>query len=140
MRSGAGGKSERELLLGKKMDEGVGDRRSGGGRGQDEAAGSGLVGDSSDLTEGLSGLVRRMDGQVRQSELTLSALLGSSQTLGETETEFKEMSDNIKRGGKLLSKYGRREITDKLLILLAVLFYAATCLYIVKKRFLGHFL
>jgi len=85
---------------------------------QQQTTGSigGVAGQSSGLTEGLTALVRQMDGQVKQSESVLTALIGSSQSLLETETEFKDMGGTIQSSGKLLSKYGRREITDKLLI------------------------
>ena len=44
------------------------------------------------------------------------------------------MSGHIQHSRKLLTKYSRREFTDKLLIFLALVFFFATVLYIVKKR------
>ncbi len=44
------------------------------------------------------------------------------------------MSGHISNSRKLITKYGRREFTDKLLIFLALVFFFATVLYIMKKR------
>jgi len=130
-------KRERQQLFHKQQPEGDSNLRQR--QTQSSNSGVGLTSQSSELTEGLTALVRQMDTQVRQSEATLSALVGSSQTLTETESEFKDMGATIKTSGKLLSKYGRREITDTLLIILALLLFFGTCVYVVKKRFLGHF-
>jgi protein transport protein SEC20 len=40
----------------------------------------------------------------------------------------------IDQSGKLLAKYGRREFTDKVLLLFAFAFFLACVLYIVQKR------
>lgn len=47
------------------------------------------------------------------------------------------MQDHIKNARSLLTKYGRKAMTDKLFIFLAVVFFFATVLYIVKKRLLS---
>ena len=60
----------------------------------------------------------------------------SSQQVTETQEEFKSMSGHITNSRKLLTKFGRREFTDKLLIFTAVLFFLASAAYIFKKRFL----
>ena len=38
---------------------------------------------------------------------------------------------------RLITKYARREVTDRVLILFAVAFYFAVVLYILRKRVLG---
>lgn len=58
----------------------------------------------------------------------------SSRTVQETNDEFKSMTGTIHLGRKLILKYNRRELTDKLLIFLALALFLATVLYIVKKR------
>lgn len=60
--------------------------------------------------------------------------MSSSRVVGETEEELRSMGGHIQSSHKLLTKYGRREWTDRLLILLALAFFFATVLYIVKKR------
>lgn len=58
----------------------------------------------------------------------------SSRTIQETNDEFKTMTGTIQLGRKLITKYNRRELTDKLLIFLALALFLATVLYILKKR------
>ncbi|XP_029643791.1 vesicle transport protein SEC20 isoform X1 [Octopus sinensis] len=86
------------------------------------------------ITDNLISLNRMMATQVKQSEQTINTLASSSKTVDETHEEFKGMSGHIHTSKKLLSKYNRREFTDRLLIILALVFFFATVLYIVKKR------
>ena len=58
----------------------------------------------------------------------------SSKQVTSVQGEFENMSGHIQHSRKLLTKYGRRECTDKLLILLALVFFFASVLYILKKR------
>ncbi|XP_060771220.1 vesicle transport protein SEC20 isoform X1 [Neoarius graeffei] len=93
-----------------------------------------LVQTSSDITESLMSISRMMSQQVKQSEETISTLATSSRTVQETNEEFKAMTGTIQLGRKLITKYNRRELTDKLLIFLALALFLATVLYILKKR------
>ncbi|KAL4631254.1 vesicle transport protein SEC20 isoform X1 [Arapaima gigas] len=89
---------------------------------------------TSDITESLMNISRMMSQQVKQSEETMSTLATSSRTVQETNEEFKAMTGTIQLGRKLITKYNRREFTDKLLIFLALALFLATVLYILKKR------
>ncbi|KAF5913184.1 hypothetical protein HPG69_016799 [Diceros bicornis minor] len=89
---------------------------------------------SSAITESLMGISRMMSQQVQQSEEAVQTLVSSSRTLLDANEEFKSMSGTIQLGRKLITKYNRRELTDKLLIFLALALFLATVLYIVKKR------
>lgn len=89
---------------------------------------------SSDITENLMSISRMMAQQVQQSEETITSLATSSRTVQETNDEFKNMTGTIQLGRKLITKYNRRELTDKLLIFLALALFLATVLYILKKR------
>ncbi|XP_043925049.1 vesicle transport protein SEC20 [Protopterus annectens] len=93
-----------------------------------------LVEMSSSITENLMNVSRMMAQQVQQSEETVTTLVTSSRTVQETNEEFKTMSGTIMLGRKLITKYNRRELTDKLLIFLALALFLATVLYILKKR------
>ncbi|KAG7464790.1 hypothetical protein MATL_G00169400 [Megalops atlanticus] len=93
-----------------------------------------LVQTTSDITESLMSISRMMSQQVQQSEETMSTLATSSRTVMETNEEFKAMTGTIQLGRKLITKYNRREFTDKLLIFLALALFLATVLYILKKR------
>ncbi|XP_068958456.1 vesicle transport protein SEC20 [Petaurus breviceps papuanus] len=89
---------------------------------------------SSNITESLMGISRMMSQQVRQSEEAMQILAHSSRTILDADEEFKSMSGTIQLGRKLITKYNRRELTDKLLIFLALALFLATVLYILKKR------
>nr|XP_057943824.1 vesicle transport protein SEC20 [Doryrhamphus excisus] len=93
-----------------------------------------LVENSSNITESLMSISRMMAEQVKQSEDSISTLATSSRTVQETNEEFKNMTGTIHLGRKLILKYNRRELTDKLLIFLALALFLATVLYILKKR------
>ncbi|XP_026184211.1 vesicle transport protein SEC20 [Mastacembelus armatus] len=93
-----------------------------------------LVETSSNITESLMSISRMMAEQVKQSEDSISTLAYSSRTVQETNEEFKNMTGTIHLGRKLILKYNRRELTDKLLIFLALALFLATVLYILKKR------
>lgn len=94
----------------------------------------GLAQSASDITENLMSISRMMAQQVQQSEETMTSLATSSRTILETNEEFKTMTGTIQLGRKLITKYNRRELTDKLLIFLALALFLATVLYILKKR------
>ncbi|XP_033954737.1 vesicle transport protein SEC20 isoform X2 [Pseudochaenichthys georgianus] len=93
-----------------------------------------LVETSSNITESLMSISRMMSEQVKQTEDTIGTLATSSRTVLETNEEFKSMTGTIHFGRKLILKYNRRELTDKLLIFLALALFFATVLYILKKR------
>ncbi|XP_030001808.1 vesicle transport protein SEC20 isoform X1 [Sphaeramia orbicularis] len=94
----------------------------------------GLAQTTSTITENLMSISRMMAQQVQQSEDTVTSLATSSRTVQETNEEFKAMTGTIQLGRKLITKYNRRELTDKLLIFLALALFLATVLYILKKR------
>uniref|UniRef100_A0A8C6UQZ7 BCL2 interacting protein 1a n=1 Tax=Neogobius melanostomus TaxID=47308 RepID=A0A8C6UQZ7_9GOBI len=94
----------------------------------------GLAQTTSSITENLMSISRMMAQQVQQSEETVTTLATSSKTVNETNEEFKAMTGTIQLGRKLITKYNRRELTDKLLIFLALALFLATVLYILKKR------
>ncbi|XP_029029005.2 LOW QUALITY PROTEIN: vesicle transport protein SEC20 [Betta splendens] len=95
-----------------------------------------LVETSSNITESLMSISRMMAEQVKQSEDSIGTLVTSSRTVQETNEEFKSMTGTIHLGRKLILKYNRRELTDKLLIFWPWPFFFATVLYILKKRLL----
>ncbi|KAM9846554.1 vesicle transport protein SEC20 [Aulostomus maculatus] len=101
---------------------------------QRKATKESLVETSSNITESLMSISRMMSEQVKQSEDCIGTLATSSRTVQETNEEFKNMTGTIHLGRKLILKYNRRELTDKLLIFLALALFLATVLYILKKR------
>ncbi|KAF7696922.1 hypothetical protein HF521_005340 [Silurus meridionalis] len=101
---------------------------------QRQATKESMVETSSNITESLMSISRMMSQQVKQSEESIGTLATSSRSVLETSEEFKSMTSTIHLGQKLILKYNRREITDKLLIFLALALFFATVLYILKKR------
>nr|CDJ83786.1 Sec20 domain containing protein [Haemonchus contortus] len=90
-------------------------------------------------TERLSDLLSKMGDRVAQSEQTMDSLIHSSSVLVQTHSEFESHAGHIKTGNKLLSKYERRELTDKILVAIALIFYFAVIYYILQKRILSKF-
>ncbi|XP_060562370.1 vesicle transport protein SEC20-like [Ruditapes philippinarum] len=86
------------------------------------------------ITESLMELNQTMDAQVKKGNFTLTALEQSSKNLTDTHEEFKTMGGHIQNSKRILTKYGQRELTDKLLIFIALVFFFATVIYILKRR------
>ncbi|PAV82417.1 hypothetical protein WR25_11261 [Diploscapter pachys] len=95
--------------------------------------------DQAKATDRLTALVSQMGGQVNQSEKTMDSLIHSSAVLAQTQGEFESQGQHIQTGGKLLSKYERRELTDKILVAIALIVYLAVMFYILQKRVLTRF-
>ncbi|XP_052228886.1 vesicle transport protein SEC20-like isoform X3 [Dreissena polymorpha] len=89
---------------------------------------------ASKVTESLLELNQTMDAQVRKGNLTLTTLESSSKNITDTHEEFKSMGSHIQNARRLLTKYSQRELTDKVLIFLALVFFFATVLYILQRR------
>lgn len=89
---------------------------------------------SATVTENLKSVSRILASQVQQSQHTLNTLINSSATATETQEEFKTMGNVIIHSRKLLTKYGRREVTDKVLIFLALAFFFACVFYVIMNR------
>jgi protein transport protein SEC20 len=89
---------------------------------------------ASGLTEDLLSISQLMSSQVAVSEQSLNSLISSSAVVTETQEEFKMMGSLLGQSRKLLAKFGRREVTDRALIMFALAFYFASCTYVVLKR------
>ncbi|XP_060528151.1 vesicle transport protein SEC20 [Cylas formicarius] len=89
---------------------------------------------SANVTDQLLSISRQLAETTKQSAHTLDTLLTSSDTVLGTQDELRMTSGAIGRSGKLLNKYGRRELTDKVLVFFAFSFFAACVVYIVQKR------
>lgn len=61
-------------------------------------------------------------------------LVSSSSNVQRTQDELQDMGGVISQSGKLLSKYGRREFTDKILIFFGFAFFLACSFYVLQKR------
>ena len=92
-----------------------------------------------ETTKSLGSLVQRMSDEVKLSEQTTMIITTSSSTLRDTHVHMNAIGQTIRSGGKLITKYGRRETTDKILLVLALLLYFGVILYILKKRIFRYF-
>lgn len=67
----------------------------------------------------------------------LSLTAKSSGKIKDTKSGMEEISSSIQVGQGLISKLGRRDITDKVLIFLALIFFFSVVLYVIRKRLIG---
>ncbi|CAD5206187.1 unnamed protein product [Bursaphelenchus okinawaensis] len=89
---------------------------------------------AADTTTSLNSLVRRMGDEVKLGEQSTMILSQTSGMLVDTQGHMGSIGMTIRASGKLLHKYGRREFTDKILLILALLLYFGVCIYILRKR------
>ncbi|CAL1673422.1 unnamed protein product [Lasius platythorax] len=93
-----------------------------------------LTNASSQVTDKLLSISRHLAETTQRSADTLDTLLTSSDKVGGTKDELEHQQQAIAQSGKLLGKYGRREVTDKALLVLAFAFFLACVFYILQKR------
>ncbi|CAK9299363.1 unnamed protein product [Gordionus sp. m RMFG-2023] len=93
-----------------------------------------LISNSIKLTTGLKDVTKFIAQTVKHSEDNLNLLTKSSSKIYSTNEELHSMDTNIIQSRKLLKKYDRRHLTDKLLIVLALIFFFSAVLYIISKR------
>ena len=89
---------------------------------------------AANLTESLQSVNRVLANEVERSSKNLDTLIFSSELVTETSEEFKTMSNFISNSKTLLNKFGRRELTDKVLIALAMAFFFACVIFVVLRR------
>lgn len=94
----------------------------------------GLVKMSSNVSEQLLSISRHLADTTQRSADTLETLANTSSNVHGTQDELQTTGSVISQSGKLLAKYGRREFTDKVLLLFAFAFFLACVVYIVQKR------
>lgn len=93
-----------------------------------------LANTSSQLSDKLLSISRHLAETTQRSADTLDTLITSSDKVTSTKGELEHQQQVIVQSGKLLGKYGRREVTDKALIALAFAFFLACVFYILQKR------
>ena len=89
---------------------------------------------ATNLSESLQSVNRMLATEVQRSQSNLDTLVSSSALVTETSEEFKTMSSYIANSKTLLNKFGRRELTDKVLIALAIAFFYGCVVYVVLRR------
>ncbi|XP_076245315.1 vesicle transport protein Sec20 [Calliopsis andreniformis] len=89
---------------------------------------------SNQLSDKLLSISKHLAETTQRSADTLDTLLTSSDKVFTTKDELEHQQQVIVQSGKLLGKYGRREVTDKALLALAFAFFLACVFYILQKR------
>lgn len=87
------------------------------------------------INEDLRFVARTLARQAELSQQTLKTLAESSSTVSLTNEEFRGITGLSNQSKVILTKYGRREVTDKFLILLALVFFYFCVIYVILKRF-----
>ena len=75
-----------------------------------------MVSENSKATEQLRSISRNLAQTVQNSSRTMEELVVQSKTISEANDEFKSMGSVISQSRKLITKYGRRIMTDRVLI------------------------
>jgi len=92
---------------------------------------------SGQATDRLAAISRQLADTVERSSLTVGTLAESSQNVTDIKDEFAGLGSIVGQSRRLITKYARRETTDKVLILFATAFFFAVVFYILRKRVLG---
>lgn len=95
---------------------------------------SSLLSQQDSVTDKMLSISRHLSETTQKSALTLETLVASSANVEGTRDELQSTAGTISQSGKLLKKYGRRECTDKVLLMFAFAFFLACVIYIVQKR------
>lgn len=93
-----------------------------------------LISQQESVTERMLSISKTIADTTARSAVTLDSLAQSSSTVEDTSHELHNTAGTIQQSGKLLNKYGRREMTDKFLLFFAFFFFLACVFYIVQKR------
>lgn len=88
------------------------------------------------LNDDLKYVARTLARQAELSQQTLRALAESSSTVNFAKDEIDEIGGLLNQSRVILNKYGRREVTDKILIFMALMFYYSCVAYVVSKRYI----
>lgn len=95
---------------------------------------SSLISQQESVTDKMLSISRHLSETTQKSAATLDTLIASSSSVEGTRDELLNTGGTITQSGKLLNKYGRREWTDKIILLFAFIFFLACVFYIVQKR------
>jgi predicted DNA-binding ArsR family transcriptional regulator len=92
---------------------------------------------ASNVTNSLKELRHTLATSLKSNEETLKSLVDSSGVLQDSNAEMKNMSSHIDISNRLITKFGRRQIIDKLSIFFGFVLFFSVVIYILKKRLIG---
>jgi len=87
-----------------------------------------------ELTDSLRQAVQMLTEEVQKSSQTSKLLDDSTSTLSKTTEEYKKYDNALNSNKKVVSNLKRRDLTDKILLGLGLLFFICTVLYVIGKR------
>lgn len=90
--------------------------------------------DSKNVIEGLKRLRNMMASEVELGQNILVELDDQGKVINSAVDELDHMHSKIRTGKGWLNLLRRREVTDRLMITMAIVFFAFVCFYIVKVR------
>ena len=93
-----------------------------------------LYNQSKVFNENLLESSQTIKSSLEQSNLALNKLQSSSDSIKQTSDDYNKMSLNINDSKRLLTKYDRREFTNKLLFVFSLCLFFSVVLYIIWKR------
>lgn len=89
---------------------------------------------TNEMTSKLNEINRQLKWTENQTSDIIPVLGETSEKIQKTQQEFTLMKTVIIDGRRLLTRLGRREFTDKLLIIIGLCFFFSVVFYIVWKR------
>ena len=87
-----------------------------------------------DVTNRMQRNTQILAAMVRQQEETVKTLATSSNEVTEVDMEYRGLTSVLHTSHRLVSKYGRRVLTDTFLTYLGFFLFLCTVLYVLQKR------
>lgn len=90
-----------------------------------------------DITNRMQRNTEMLAAMVRQQEDTVQELVTSSGEIKEVDAEYNTLSSVLISSHRLVTKFGRRAMTDTILTYLGFFLFLCTVLYVIQKRVLS---
>lgn len=87
-----------------------------------------------DITNRMQRNTQLLAAMVRQQEDTVKNLVTSSAEIKEVDAEYQTLSSVLISSHRLVTKFGRRAMTDTILTYLGFFLFLCTVLYVIQKR------
>ena len=87
-----------------------------------------------DITNRMQRNTEMLASMVRQQEDTVKNLVTSSSEIKEVDSEYQTLSSVLISSHRLVTKFGRRAMTDTILTYLGFFLFLCTVLYVIQKR------
>ena len=87
-----------------------------------------------DITNRMQRNTEMLASMVRQQEETVKTLATSSTEIKEVDAEYQTLSAVLVSSHRLVTKFGRRAMTDTILTYLGFFLFLCTVLYVIQKR------